>query len=132
MTTGNYVVPLTPASIVSANPLVITVTGLKTFTFTSGSGTLASTACTFSTAVIRSGYNVNSVAVANTGSYVVNFSVPFFNGNYCYTFGINDYRRTVGSSTSAAAARVASLEVRSADTTGTLTDVAVVNVACFA
>jgi hypothetical protein len=81
LTTGNFVQAL---SGVASNGYAVTVTGSKTFTITTAATTaLSSVAITFAFRLIRSSGNVNSVARRATGDYVVNFSTPMTDANYC-------------------------------------------------
>lgn len=43
------------------------------------------------TATIRASYNVSSVTRSSTGIYVINFTTPMPNANYCVTLGATSY-----------------------------------------
>lgn len=62
---------------------VATVIDANNFTFTSGTGTITSTACTLQRRSIRKAVNVQSVAYSTQGNYAVNFTTLAPDANYC-------------------------------------------------
>lgn len=80
LVTGNYIQALTG---VVAGTYVVTFISATSFSFITVETTaLSAVAITFAFVNIRAFHNVNSVADAGTGDYIVNFTTPISDANY--------------------------------------------------
>ena len=80
LVTGNYIQALTG---VVAGTYVVTFISATSFSFITAETTaLSAVAITFAFNNIRAFFNVNSVADAGAGDYIVNFTTPIMDANY--------------------------------------------------